>query len=94
MVSLKYRSNFWRTFEMPLINCEIALMLTWSKDCFLVTGIAANQEQTFKVTRAKLYVPVLTLSIQDDVLSFESGNVREVYKKYFFLTVEKKTSRL
>ena len=29
-VSLKYLSNFWRTLEMPLINCEVNLLLTWS----------------------------------------------------------------
>ena len=34
MVPLKYLSNFWRTSEIPLINCEISLMLTWSKNCF------------------------------------------------------------
>ena len=33
MVSLKYLSNFWRTVEMPLINCEINLVLTWSDKC-------------------------------------------------------------
>ena len=36
MVPLKYPSNFWRTLEMPLINCEISLQLKWSKDCILV----------------------------------------------------------
>ena len=34
MVPLKYLSNFWRTLEMPLINCEINLMLTWSASCY------------------------------------------------------------
>ena len=34
MVSLKYLSNFWRTLEMPLINCEISLELKWSKYFF------------------------------------------------------------
>ena len=33
MVSLKYLSNFWRTTEMPLINCEVNLILTWSANC-------------------------------------------------------------
>ena len=32
-VPLKFLSNFWRTLEMPLINCEINLILTWSEDC-------------------------------------------------------------
>ena len=35
MVSLKYLSNFWRTLEMPLINCEINLILTWYLNCVL-----------------------------------------------------------
>ena len=30
IVPLKYVSNFWRTLEMPLINCEVNLILTWS----------------------------------------------------------------
>ena len=36
MVPLKYLSNFWRTLEMPLINCEVNLILTWSSSCVLV----------------------------------------------------------
>ena len=33
MVPLKYVSNFWRTLEMPFINCEAELILTWSTNC-------------------------------------------------------------
>ena len=33
-VPLKYLSNFWRTLEMPLINCKINIILTWSEDCY------------------------------------------------------------
>ena len=36
MVPLKYLSNFWRTLEMPLINCEVNLILTWSLTCVLI----------------------------------------------------------
>ena len=43
MVSLKYQSNFWRTLEMPVINCETSLLLKWSKYCILVADTAANQ---------------------------------------------------
>ena len=32
MVPLKYLSNFWRTFEIPFINCEISPHLKWSKN--------------------------------------------------------------
>ena len=46
MVSLKYLSNFWRTHEMPLINCEISLILTWSANCVIVSTDVANQGAT------------------------------------------------
>ena len=71
MVSLKYLSNFWRTLEMQLINCEINLQLTWSKKCFLVPVTAPNEEPTFTITYTKTYVPVVTLSTQDDAKLFE-----------------------
>ena len=35
MVPLKYLSNFWRTLEMPLINREVNLILTWSANCVI-----------------------------------------------------------
>ena len=35
MVPLKYLSNFWRTLEMPLFNCEINLILTWAEKCVI-----------------------------------------------------------
>ena len=38
IVRLKYLSNFWRTLEMPLINCEVNLILTWSKDCVITNS--------------------------------------------------------
>ena len=66
MVPLKYLSNFWRTLEMPLIKCEINLILTWSTNCVIVPTNAANQNVTFQITDTKLYVPVVTLSAQDN----------------------------
>ena len=66
MVPLKYLSNFWRTLEMPLINCEINLLLTWSASCVIVSTDVANQNATFAITDTKLYVPVVTLSQQDN----------------------------
>ena len=41
-VSLKYVSNFWRTLEMPLIYCEINLIVTWSANCVISLGTAGN----------------------------------------------------
>ena len=48
---------------MPLINCKIHLELNWSKDCVMST-IA---DTTFKITNIKLFVPIVTLSIKDNV---------------------------
>ena len=66
MVPLKYLSNFWRTLEMPLINCEINLILTLSTNFVIVSTSVSNQNSTFQITDAKLYVPVVTLSRQDN----------------------------
>ena len=65
IVPLKYLSNFWRTLEMSLINCEINFILTWST-AFIVSTNVANQNTTFAITDTKLYVPVVTLSTQDN----------------------------
>ena len=35
VIPLKYLSNFWRSLNIPLTNCEIELILTWSKNCVL-----------------------------------------------------------
>ena len=66
MVPLKYLSNSQRTLEMPLINCEVNLILTWSTDCVIIYTNVANQVPTFTITEANLYVPVVTLSTQDN----------------------------
>ena len=66
MVPLKYLSNFWRTLEMPLINCEINFILSWSSTCALVSTVNQNQAATFAITDTKLYVPVVTLSTQEN----------------------------
>ena len=66
MVSLKYLRNFWRTLEMPLINCEVELILTWSAGCVIIYTEVADQVPTFTITETNLYVPVVTLSTQDN----------------------------
>ena len=63
LVPPKYLSNFWRTLEMPLINCELELILTWSKNC--VISSATGQTKS-AITETKLYVPALTLSTEDN----------------------------
>ena len=54
MVPLKYLSNFWRTLEMPLINCEVEIILTWSADCVIIYTDVANQAPTFTITGKSL----------------------------------------
>ena len=66
MVPLKYLGNFCRTLEMPLINCEINFILTWSANCVIVYTDTQNQGATFAITETKLYVPLVTLSTQDN----------------------------
>ena len=66
IVPLKYRSNSWRTLEMALINCEIKLILTWSRNSAILSIDVANQIPTFTITETNLYVPVVTLSTQDN----------------------------
>ena len=66
MVPLKYLSNYWCFLEMPLINSEVNLILTWSAHCIIVSTNVANLNATFGITDTKLYVPVVTLSTQEN----------------------------
>ena len=63
MVSLKYLSDFWRTLEMLLINCEVNLILACSSTCVITNSTGV---EIFAKTDTKLYVPVVTLSTQDN----------------------------
>ena len=86
MVPLKYSSNLWRTLEMPLINCEVNLILICCANCVIVSTNVANQGATFTITETKLYVPVVTLSTQDNVkllTQLKSGFKRTInWNKY------------
>ena len=64
-VALKYLSNFWSTLEMPLINCEINLILLYffSPNCVINNFTRAEK---FAITDTKLYTPVVTLLTQDN----------------------------
>ena len=66
MVPLKYLRNFWWTLEIPLINCEVNLILTWSSDCVTNYSNVANEVPVFAITETNLYVPVIALSTQDN----------------------------
>ena len=74
MVPLKYLSNFWRTLEMQLINCEVNLILTWSSTCVLSATTIPNQNATFTITDTKLYVPVVTLLTQENTKFLQQLN--------------------
>ena len=85
MVPLKYFSNFWRTYEMSIINCEINFILTWFEN-FVISNSAANQETTFAITDTILYIPVVTLSSQNNaklLQQLKSGFKRKInWNKY------------
>ena len=51
---------------MPLINCEIDLILDWSANCVIISINNAIQVPIFTITETNLYVPVVTLSTQDN----------------------------
>ena len=74
-IPLKYLGNFWRSLDIPLINCEITLILPWYKECVLVDrafrgppadAINSPTDAKFEITDCKLYVPVVTLSAEND----------------------------
>ena len=101
-IPLKYLGNFWRSLDIPLINCEITLILSWYKECVLVgkalrnapdlqpnPPIAAIESPTsakFEITDCKLYVPVITLSAENDnklLKQLQSGFARTIkWNKY------------
>ena len=66
MVPLAYLKVFWRSLELPLINCEVNLILTWSTNCVIISTNVTNQNATFAINDTKLYVPVITLKTQDN----------------------------
>ena len=71
LVPLKYLSNFFRSLEMPLINCKIKLNLTWKKECVLSTD---DGNAVFIINDTKMYVPVVTLSKEDNKHFIEQQN--------------------
>ena len=63
-VPLKYLSNFWRSLEMSLINCKVELSLKFNTNCILSSKYGNS---VFEITDTKLYVPIVTLSAEDNV---------------------------
>ena len=86
---LKYLSNFWRSFELPLINCNVHVELNWTKDCVMST-IA---DTTFKITNTKLSVPIVTFSTKDSVKLSKQLNdefKRPVYWNAYITKIQSK----
>ena len=86
-----------RKCQMSLINFDISLQLKWSKNCILVAGAAANQNPRFQITDTKLNVPVVTLSIQENIKllkQLESGFKRTIdWNKYLPKTTNQAQKR-
>ena len=101
VVPLKYLSSLWRYLNTPLFNCEVELTLTWFKNCALIDKLTraadygANprvfkinnlENGIFQITDTKLYVPVVSLSKENDIKLLEqlkSGFKRTIkWNKY------------
>ena len=85
VVPLTYLNNFWRSLNIPLINCEIELILTWFKNCVLISKareanygdnpvvhkIDNPKNAIFEIKDTGFYVPVVTLSKESDTKLLE-----------------------
>ena len=98
-IPLKYLGNFWRSLNIPLISCEVFLELKWNKNC-VITSLEERQVDagppvvrdnaptgaTLNLTDCKLYVPVVTLSKDDEIkllTNLKSGFKRAIiWNKY------------
>ena len=95
-IPLKYLGNFWRALNNPLISCEVSLELKWDKN-YVITSLEqrdigeGNRDNaptgaTLSITKCELYVPVVTLSKDDEIkllTNLKSGFKREIiWNKY------------
>ena len=86
VVPLKHLSNFWKSLNIPLINCKVELISTWFKNCVLIDKLTREadydvnpnvyetdnpENATFKITDTKLFVPVVILSKENDIKLLE-----------------------
>ena len=84
VIPLKHLSNFWKILNIPLINCEVEIILAWSRNCALADmaerpagnndnppAIVPPTELKFQIRDTKLYVPVVTLSKENDIKVLE-----------------------
>ena len=91
VIPLKYLGNFWRAVNMPLISCKLSLESKWDKNCVITSqqievnldggNTAAPTNATLTINDCKLYVPVVTLSKNDEIkllTNLKSGFKREI----------------
>ena len=71
-IPLKYLSNFWRSVEMSFINYEVEFGLSWKKDCVLMEHHSNINGVNFMITSIKRYIPVVTLSTNDNIKFLEN----------------------
>ena len=93
-IPLKYLGNFWRALNIPLISCEVSVELKWNKNC-VITSLERRRVDagppivrdnaptgaTLTIDKCKLYVPVVTLSKDDEIkllTNLKSGFKREI----------------
>ena len=95
-IPLKYLGNFWRVLNILLISCEVSLELKWNKNCVITSqqigvnldggNTAAPTGATLTINNCKLYMPVITLSKNDEIkllTNLKSGFTREIeWNKY------------
>ena len=104
----KYLGNFWRSLNLPLINCEIEHNLKWTRNCIvsemyktpeLPTNPNANWSNPlipatattgakFQINNAKVYVPVITLSINDNIKFLEKS--KDLKEKFLGTNIDLK----
>ena len=105
---LKCLGNFWRSLNLPLINCEIEHNLKWTRNCIvsemyktpeLPTNPNANRPNPliqatattgakFQINNAKVYVPVITLSINDNIKFLEKS--KDLKEKFLGTNIDLK----
>ena len=94
VVPVKHLSNFWRSLNIPIINSEVELILTWIKNCVLIDKwtreanydadpnvykINYPENAIFEIKDTKLYVPVVTLSKEDNIKNL--GQLKSGFKR-------------
>ena len=95
-IPLKYLGNFWRALNIPLVSCEVSLELKWNKNCVITSiqreinldggNTEASTGATLAINNCKLYLPVVTLSKDDEIkllTNLKSGFTCEIiWNKY------------